>query len=283
MKRRLFAVTICAILLLSLMAISGVLLHGNAVDADSNQEPVTKIRYLTDEEFMELMVKTYGPEASKVQRVNTEVDLDSQDGFFFATPQTTISANWCGYYLDNGEDTTIRGVIGQFPARHCTGYQAVNGTWVGIGGLVSNNLLQTGVNMYNMQTFVECLPGAAQHLFDVNEGDDIHASVGYHYSNYWFVSIWDQTTQQGWGNDIYFVPATNNADWIVETVYGYHTGTFDTVSFSYCRWWDSSLTYHDMNWGPGDIWKNLLLNYYNEVLIPSSIGPDNRSFSVTPD
>jgi hypothetical protein len=254
--------------------------------ADSNAKITTK--HMSDGELFQKIEELWGSDiALKAKRINKEVDLNLRNGntVRFLTPGNLTMESWSGYRLVR---SGIYGVKGEFTARHCTGVDAVDGTWLGMGG-VGENLIQTGVNMLTMEAWVEALPGDPVPVLDVNAGDDIHASVGISndYPSYCYVVILDQTTYDTWGDYFLYSP-DSRACWIVETPYKndqrdsqYHIGDFSAVNFTSCQWWDSSLTYRNINYGStGTLSKVKEQTLNNEVMTPSNLGGDGQSFSV---
>jgi hypothetical protein len=271
MKHRLLACFLSTV-----VALSSVLLCTIPAAASAAPASLPKVIYWIDEEFSVNMVKVFGPEASRAVQVHTEIDIDSKEGVFNWTQVET--PNYCGYCQDNSGTTTIYGVIAQFTARHCTGAgwpYTWDSEWIGVS---YTNMLQTGVNMHLMKAWVELLPGSEQDLFSVNAGDDIHASVGYAYSGYWYVSILDQTTSQGWGAYFAYSPNQNKAEWIVENNPNYPMGTFGTVYFTGCHWWDYTTQYFNLGQGAGTLYQYHISND-SGYLWPSST--DGTSFTVT--
>jgi hypothetical protein len=159
--RRSFVLTPIGIILSIFLVLGGIAIQSNATNADSSQTSSTKIRYLTDTQWTAKMVQIYGPEAAKASRVKMQFDLGSKSITANLTPIPHQSSNWCGYHLDNGTNTTIYGVIGQFNARQCTGTNAEDSEWVGMAGdnPALPNLLQIGIDMKSMIAFWQELPG----------------------------------------------------------------------------------------------------------------------------
>jgi hypothetical protein len=252
-----------------------------AIPAVASPTPATmpRVIYWTDEEFHVNMVKIFGPEASRVVQVKKKLDLDFNDMSISSVPFE--SPNWCGYVQDNSGTTTIYGVMGHFTARHCVGPgwpYPWDSEWLGVGG---PNILQTGVNMKTMKAWVELYPNQQeQSVFSVNAGDDIHASVGRSdiLPGYWYVAIIDQTTYQGYGVYYAYTLNQNQAEWIVENNPSFPMGTFGTVYFTSCYWWDSSLTYRPMGYGTGTLYQ-YHINNESGYLYPSAT--TGTSFSVT--
>ncbi|MDD4873502.1 MAG: hypothetical protein PHE15_00770 [Dehalococcoidales bacterium] len=268
----------------------GISFPGQNINTEVSDIQITDIKciQMNDQEFKEKVAELWGDEAAaKAVRVDKDIDLNTGEPLYVLNPTSVTAQNWCGYWLQNNN---IYGVIGWFNARQCTGTDARDATWIGIGGASANNLLQTGIDMSLMEAWVEALPGGPQYLFSVDQNDEIHASIGYSFDRpgYWYVSILDQTTWDGWGGYISYNPE-RYACWIIETPYKnpwhtsqYHIGSFGTVSLDNCAWWGDELEYHDINWDGegGTLYKITEHTLNNEWLSASAIGADGESFSI---
>jgi hypothetical protein len=97
--------------------------------------------------------------------------------------------------------------------------------WIGIGGVSSNDLVQTGTsNMVDasgdVSTFVfyELLPDAALEVtsFPVSAGDSMSASISQTSSSNWRISITDNTTGQNYTTAVRYTSTYSSAEWIEE-------------------------------------------------------------------
>jgi len=253
----------------------------------SNQTQEIRAIYPSDEVVLKEIEKIFGPETMALakHRVTATIDLNSREGtYYIINPVPVWNANWCGYSLNN---VNLVGVRSTFNVKHCTGADAFDGTWIGLGGHRVNNLIQTGVDQLHMYAWVEALPGAAQFLFWVNQNDSMSSSVGREAGGYCRVVIMDNTTGSYWAADIAYPPTDPWGDWIVETpckdancVQQYHIGHFGTVSFTDSKWWDTNEVWHTIN-EAGTLWKMQMNTVNGEVMIPSNLGGGGTSFSVT--
>jgi hypothetical protein len=277
-------------------------------DVSTNGTLNVRLILLDDNTFRARMEKAYGTEvAKKVHRDTTS--YPSPQGVSAATPTNTTI--WSGYVLDaKNSSTYIYDVTSQMTARYCyvqppeTFANVYDFEWSGIGGFGTPALLQAGVDMHNHSAFTEAIPGdqTAQEHFSVNPGDTIDTAVYYVSGTEWFVSVYDENSSQAWGNDYSFSAPPfsdgqghncNQADWIVETpcipntnpqqqyyIGHFLSGSYGTVNFWNCHWYDSSWTQRNMDYVPANstLWKVTESTLNSETMTPSTI--TSNSFSI---
>jgi hypothetical protein len=117
-----------------------------------NQNPSERLANISDEEFREKFARVWGEEAAtNVHRYKTPGGFDeTQTGLgevSWATQLTAQNEAWAGY---ESRVSGINGVIARITARHCTGTNAYDGSWVGLLNSGRTELLQTGVDQYLM-------------------------------------------------------------------------------------------------------------------------------------
>lgn len=118
--------------------------------------------------------------------------------------------------------------------------------WIGIGGVSSNDLIQTGtVNTVNPSgttstfAFYELLPGAALEIpsLTVSTGDVMSASISESSNGQWLISITDTTTNQNYSTTVSYASTHSSVEWVEEDP-SYQNGSlvpfnhFGHVSFS---------------------------------------------------
>jgi len=162
--------------------------------------------------------------------------------------QLQLSANWGGYVYTTPSVDALVGGSWSVPRLNCAQTPNANSaTWVGVGGAVAYDLLQTGVeddcvNGVQLDTgFWELFPEDAAQVFSrfpLHPGDEITASVLYD-GTHWDTDVTDETTGLtgysigglGWGTafaathtlrtwqgpDPYFFAGGRTAEWIEES------------------------------------------------------------------
>ncbi len=142
-------------------------------------------------------------------------------------PAFSQSSNWSGYVESGGPFTSISGQWTVPTVQPSQSLQS-SGTWIGIDGVTSNSLIQTGTGQdtANGQTqyyaWFEVLPQPAQIIGNVSPGDVMQASItetalG---SNEWTISIQDVTSNQIVSPSGTYPTPGQTADWIEEAPTG---------------------------------------------------------------
>lgn len=234
---------------------------------------------LSDQQSLAMFSEVWGAQAAATaHRVTTSEALSIvEKPVKYATMVADGSDNWCGY---ESKVSGIDGVECTFTVRNnISGYQ---GTWTGMGD--TNRILQTGIDGYRHQAWIEDYPHAAVYLpnFTVYDGDVINASVGLSkYSSYWYVVIYDATTGQ-YGDAAYTGSVEHTADWMVEAPNGNGSiGHFGTINFSSCRWWNSAFTTYNMNVGSGYYYKTSIYNDGGTLIASPSAISGGTAFSIS--
>ncbi len=102
------------------------------------------------------------------------------------------SQNWAGYVVSSG---TYKSVSASWTVPQLQGSQGVAAQWVGLGGVNSQDLLQTGTieqagsNGTTAQVFVEELPQHAQDVMTVPVGAKISAAISPVNGSEWDLSV----------------------------------------------------------------------------------------------
>jgi hypothetical protein len=164
------------------------------------------------------------------------------------TPTTTsyTSTNWSGYLATVGNFTAISAAWTAPPATGVGSTTSADSTWVGIGGVSTNDLIQVGTqNLISpngnvtTEAFYELLPNVSQLVPDVtvSAGDSITASLVETSASQWTISLTDKTDNQSYTGSVSYASSLSSAEWIEEDP-SYSTGrqvpfdNFGTVSFT---------------------------------------------------
>lgn len=168
-----------------------------------------------------------------------------------STPPATqpvgyTSTNWSGYMATTG---TFTGVSADWVVPKVSGNgtsTSADGTWIGIGGVSTSDLIQTGTQdtvsasgQVSTSAFYEMLPNAAVNItgLKVTGGDSMSATITEVSSGDWTISITDLTTTKTYSLNVTYTSANSSAEWIEEDP-SYANGnlvpldTFGSVTFS---------------------------------------------------
>ncbi len=145
-------------------------------------------------------------------------------------PATTTDStiNWAGYIATNGP---FSGISASWTVPNVNSNSnninrlSADATWVGIGGVNSNDLIQTGTqDIVNSRgeirssAFYELLPNNSVTIpnFNVNPGDTIKANLKDIGNNLWTINISDTTTNQTFSTIVSYDSSQSSAEWIEE-------------------------------------------------------------------
>lgn len=165
-----------------------------------------------------------------------------------STPQQTqgyTSTNWSGY-LAAGK--TFTGVSGEWTVPNVSGNgstTSADASWIGIGGVTSQDLIQTGTlnsvsrsGVVSRAAFYELLPAPATIIPDiaVSPGDVMTAAINQTSPGQWNITITNTTKNQTFSINVSYASSYSTAEWIQEapsTVGGslIPLDLFGTVSF----------------------------------------------------
>ncbi|HEY8886157.1 MAG TPA: G1 family glutamic endopeptidase [Candidatus Microsaccharimonas sp.] len=160
---------------------------------------------------------------------------------------TYQSTNWAGYISTGGNFTVVSGTwITPTPTPTSTTVESGDGTWIGIGGITTSDLIQVGTEntispsgIVSTSAFYELLPASAIGIasLTISPGDTISASITQAFTNQWTISITDVTTGQTFSTSVSYTSSLSSAEWIQEDP-SYQDGSlvlldnFGTVQFS---------------------------------------------------
>jgi ketosteroid isomerase-like protein len=134
----------------------------------------------------------------------------------------STSNNWSGYAAANGKYTAVTGTW-TLPEVKITGSPGTEGTWVGIGGLRSRDLIQAGTSstthggQVTYEAWIETLP-APPHtvLLAVNAGDSVTTSITEQMTGQWLITLKNNTTGKSYSEPIQYQSSYSSAEWIEE-------------------------------------------------------------------
>ncbi|HVP21089.1 MAG TPA: G1 family glutamic endopeptidase [Anaerolineaceae bacterium] len=158
------------------------------------------------------------------------------------TPGQSQSRNWSGYAADKGTFTAVAGTW--TVPNVSSGTDGIDATWVGIGGVTSDDLIQAGTQavvqsgQVTYSAWWETLPQASQDLpLTVNAGDTVSVTITQQSDGTWQIVISDSTNDQLWKKNLSYKSVLSSAEWVEEAPsVGRRTilplDNFGTVSFT---------------------------------------------------
>jgi hypothetical protein len=215
-------------------------------------------------------------------------------------PQTPVPAisvgqntshNWSGYAATGGHYTAVTGTW-TVPVPGISGAAGTGATWVGIGGVSSQDLIQAGTQdvasgggQAEFQTWLEMLPQASQQVpVAVLPGDSVTVSIDEQSagSGNWQISITNNTSGQKYQTSVQYTSSESSVEWVMEAPSGANgilpLDNFSSVSFTAASTMQNGQTEDISQTGAQPI---TMLNANNQALaVPSAIGSDGSSFSV---
>lgn len=207
-------------------------------------------------------------------------------------PVSYTSTNWSGYLSANGTYTSVSGSWNA-PSATGTGVNtSADGTWIGIGGVTSGDLIQIGTDntvtrsgQVITEAFYEMLPAVSQTVpgLTVSPGDAISASIVETASNQWLMTITNNTTNQTYSTTVSYTSSHSSAEWIEEDP-SYSNGQqvpfdfFSTVSFTHATMVNNGTSLNLIGANASPI--TMVGRNGRPVATPSDIGTDGASFTV---
>jgi hypothetical protein len=200
------------------------------------------------------------------------------------------SQNWSGYAATGATFTAVSGMW-TVPQVASTGHSGADATWVGIGGVTRNDLIQTGTQnaidssgLVSTTAFIEMLPAPSHPIpVTVNAGDSIAVSVAQQSSNQWQFTFNDKTNGQVYNTTVSYASSLSSAEWIEEDPSSrgrlLPLDNFGTLQFS------GGLTTkngNSVNLAQANAQAITMVNAGCQTLAsPSALGADGASFSIT--
>jgi len=212
-----------------------------------------------------------------------------------ATTTSYTSTNWSGYLATSGTYTTVSATW-TVPTVSGNGTStSADGTWVGIGGVSTGDLIQAGTQdsvsasgQVTTNAFYEILPSSSVTAYSitVSPGDSITASVIETSPSEWTITITDNTTAKTFTRSLFYSSTNSSAEWVEEDP-SYTNGNmipfdnFGAVNFSSISTTKSGSV---DNLSTGDALPITMVNDANTaVATPSAIEGGGSSFSISHD
>ena len=205
-----------------------------------------------------------------------------------AASDVSTSSNWSGYSATGGSFTSVTGTWTVPTVATTT--SGADATWVGIGGITSNDLIQAGTQAsvsngeVAYDAWIEMLPASSKPVsLSVNPGDSITVSITQKSALDWTISMKNNTTGGAYNTTVQYRSSNSSAEWVQEAP-SVNRGTvplddFGTLKFNAASAVRDGSTFKLNALGPQAI---TMVNGARQALaVPSVIGADGASFSVT--
>jgi Peptidase A4 family len=200
------------------------------------------------------------------------------------------SRNWAGYAATSGTYTAVSGTwtVPQFAPDSPVGTDA---TWVGIGGVRGNDLIQAGTQetvfgrgRTEYQAWVETLPQSSRPVpLPISAGDSISISIEQSANGQWQIAFGNNTTGKTYQLTVQYKSSQSSAEWVVEAPSARRgrllpLDTFGTITFSQASAVKDGQTVTVAQAGGRAI---TMISAAGQALAsPSGLGDDGGSFSV---
>lgn len=153
------------------------------------------------------------------QRLNYSRKLRANPSAWLATD----SINWSGYVSTRGPFDEISGTWKIPKVKHSSEISA-DATWIGIGGVLSNDLIQSGTEAdagprgkINYQAWIELLPDPPFSIpVSVSAGDSVSVRIQKSGAKKWRVDFGNETTGRKYSTEEHYKSSLSSAEWIEE-------------------------------------------------------------------
>ena len=135
---------------------------------------------------------------------------------------TSSSSNWSGYAANGGTFTSVTATW-TVPTVSATSSGA-DATWVGIGGLTTNDLLQAGTQAMvdgsgtvEYSSWIEMLPQSSRNVpLSVSAGDSVTVTITQQGGNDWLIAMKNNTTNGSYSVTVQYSSSSSSAEWVQE-------------------------------------------------------------------
>jgi len=139
-----------------------------------------------------------------------------------AASVTSSSSNWSGYAASGGTFTSVTATW-TVPTVTATSSGA-DATWVGIGGLTSNDLIQAGTQAMvdgsgtvEYSSWIEMLPQSSRNVpLTVSAGDSVTVTIAQQTGSDWLITIKNNTTKGTYSVTVQYSSSNSSAEWVQE-------------------------------------------------------------------
>jgi len=201
------------------------------------------------------------------------------------------SQNWAGYAATEGGYTGVCATW-NVPDIGLASPAGIDAAWVGIGGVRSHDLIQAGTERTvldngstKQEAWVELLPRPSETVpLAVTPGDTIRVSIDQQGPETWLVAFADITSGQVYQVTKRYASSLSSAEWVEEAPSGGRRRTLPLDNFGTVRFSQVSVI-HDTQVvtiaQSGAHAITMITPGGAALAVPSQIGADGQSFSVT--
>jgi len=195
------------------------------------------------------------------------------------------SANWAGLVEQGGPLTEVQGNW-SVPSVQPTPDLEVSATWIGIDGVSTRSLIQTGTvqetqgEVTRYYAWYELLPADAVDVFAVDPGDAIEAVISQISTDQWSITIEDSTLGRVFSAPVSYDTPGDSAEWIEEDPTSAATNQLETLADF------GAVGFSDIGYsGPGAASATATETYMvNEggqsIAYPADVDLPNESFAI---
>jgi Peptidase A4 family/PDZ domain len=205
-------------------------------------------------------------------------------------PGSAYSRNWSGYAA-TGDGFSAVHATWTVPEPAADAEAGTSATWVGIGGVMGDDLIQAGTGQsvsasgrVQYQAWVETLPQAARPVaLAVHPGDSVSVSLTEQEADSWAVRLDNNTTGQHYEGTVAYHSSHSSAEWIQEAPFAGRRGILPLNGFGTLTFSDAGATQDGQSLNLAQAGARPISMYGpsgQTLAVPSPLGPDGASFSV---
>jgi hypothetical protein len=135
---------------------------------------------------------------------------------------TSSSSNWSGYAASGGTFTSVTATWTVPTVSPSAG--GADATWVGIGGLTTNDLIQAGTQAMvdgggtvEYSSWIEMLPQSSRTVpLTVSAGDSVTVTITQQSGNDWLIQMKNNTTKGTYSVTVQYASSNSSAEWVQE-------------------------------------------------------------------
>ncbi len=217
-----------------------------------------------------------------------------------ATPSADRSRNWAGYTTTNGPFTSVAGTwtiphvdASQGSSLTAQFNPATDATWIGIGGVNTDDLIQAGSDATVVgqgdtvyTTWIETLPDASRQVaLAVLPGDSLTVTITEKQANTWDVLLTNSTSGQSYHETVGYQSSHSSAEWVEEAPSSGNRilplDRFGVVQFTAGSAVRNGNTVSLAGAGAEPVTMTQGGLGRQPIAVPSGLGSDGSSFSVT--
>lgn len=204
--------------------------------------------------------------------------------------QSSNALNWAGYVATGATYTSVSGSWVVPSVQDGGAGDVADATWVGIGGVLSTDLIQAGTEAVpgpggiSYQAWLELLPGDSKVIpLVISPGDSVAVSIAQVSSGLWNVTFEDATTGGSFQTTVHYDSSLSSADWIEEmpVQVGSPVKLDDFVQVNFAAGY-AIANGSSVSIGSSGATALTMTNDAGEVVAtPSALGPSGASFTVS--